>query len=197
MGNTLKDLRDKKSSSAELSDEPSQSITISELKAIFELVRANEVREFSLVRAGGDCVTIKRGVETSAGHTVYSLPASSLLQPGQSEAFSRSLLDSGASEDSVSRAAKQQTAVTLVPEPSLRDITSPMVGTFYRRPAVDAAAYVEVGGRVTKGQVICIIEAMKVMNEIESDCSGTVVEICLSDAQMVEYAEVLFRIQAD
>ena len=69
-----------------------------------------------------------------------------------------------------------------------------MVGTFYRRPAIDAEPYVEVGDMVKKGDVLCIIEAMKLMNEIESDVSGKVVEILLEDGQMVEYGEVLFRV---
>jgi len=78
---------------------------------------------------------------------------------------------------------------------SLKEVTSPMVGTFYRRPAVDAEPYVSVGDSVKKGDVLCIVEAMKLMNEIESDTAGKIVEICLDDGQMVEYGEVLFRIE--
>jgi acetyl-CoA carboxylase biotin carboxyl carrier protein len=70
-----------------------------------------------------------------------------------------------------------------------------MVGTFYRRPAVDAEAYVNVGDSVKKGDVLCIVEAMKLMNEIESEVSGKIVEICLEDGQMVEYGEVIFKIE--
>lgn len=80
-------------------------------------------------------------------------------------------------------------------ESSLLDITSPMVGTFYRKPAVDADAYVEVGDVVKKGDVLCIVEAMKLMNEIVSEHSGKISEICLADAKMVEYGEVLFKIE--
>ena len=78
---------------------------------------------------------------------------------------------------------------------ALKEITSPMVGTFYRRPAVDAEPYVQVGDTVKKGDVVCIVEAMKLMNEIESDTPGKIAEICLEDGQMVEYGEVLFRIE--
>ena len=80
-------------------------------------------------------------------------------------------------------------------ESNLLDITSPMVGTFYRKPAVDADAYVEVGDVVKKGDVLCIVEAMKLMNEIVSEHSGKISEICLADAKMVEYGEVLFKIE--
>ncbi|MCL4142843.1 UNVERIFIED_CONTAM: hypothetical protein GTU68_060574 [Idotea baltica] len=76
-------------------------------------------------------------------------------------------------------------------------VSSPMVGTFYRKPAVDADPYVRVGDYVKSGDVLCIVEAMKLMNEIESDISGKVVEVCLEDGQMVEYGETLFKIEAD
>lgn len=74
-------------------------------------------------------------------------------------------------------------------------ITSPMVGTFYKAPAVGAPPFVEVGGLVAQGEVVCIIEAMKLMNEIESDFSGKIVEICVEDGQPVEYGQVLMYIE--
>ena len=74
-------------------------------------------------------------------------------------------------------------------------IKSPMVGTFYKAPSAGAPAFVEVGGLVAQGEVVCIIEAMKLMNEIESDFSGKVVEICVEDGQPVEYGQVLMYIE--
>ncbi len=72
-----------------------------------------------------------------------------------------------------------------------------MVGTFYRSPAPEAPSYVEVGTRVGKGQTLCILEAMKLMNELESDYSGVIREICVENAEPVEYGQVLFRIEPD
>jgi acetyl-CoA carboxylase biotin carboxyl carrier protein len=83
------------------------------------------------------------------------------------------------------------------PEPPADDshvVTSPFVGTFYCRPNPDADPYVVMGGRVEKGQVLCIIEAMKLMNEIESDVSGTVLAVLVGDAEPVEYGQPLFKI---
>ncbi len=74
------------------------------------------------------------------------------------------------------------------------EVKSPMVGTFYKSPEPGAKAYVAVGDRVVKGQIVCIIEAMKIMNEIESEYSGIVREILVEDAQPVEYGQVLFKI---
>jgi len=85
------------------------------------------------------------------------------------------------------------------PEPApvssnLLDVTSPMVGTFYRSPAPDAPSYVDIGAKVSPGDTLCIIEAMKLMNELECEISGTIAEICIEDAQPVEFGQVLFRV---
>lgn len=74
------------------------------------------------------------------------------------------------------------------------DIVAPMVGTFYRAPAPDEPPFVEVGDTVRKGQVVCIIEAMKLMNEIESEVNGQVVEILVQNAEPIEYGQALMRI---
>ncbi len=73
-------------------------------------------------------------------------------------------------------------------------VTSPFVGTFYRKPNPDSANYVSQGEKVTKGQVLCIVEAMKLMNEIEADVAGTVTAILVEDGQSVEYGQPLFKI---
>jgi len=80
------------------------------------------------------------------------------------------------------------------PARELLEITSPMVGTFYRAPAPDAPAYVEAGRRVSPGDTLCIIEAMKLMNELLSEVSGTITEVCVENAQPVEFGQVLFRV---
>jgi len=74
-------------------------------------------------------------------------------------------------------------------------ITAPLVGTFYRSPSPEAAAFVEIGDRVKKGQVICIIEAMKLMNEIESEADGVVSRVLVDNSQPVEYGEPLFLLE--
>ena len=83
------------------------------------------------------------------------------------------------------------------PEPPGHTVTSPIVGTFYAAPSPDAEPYVRVGDRVQKGQVVCIIEAMKLMNEIESDVAGVVKKIYPENAQPVEFGEPLFSIETD
>lgn len=80
-------------------------------------------------------------------------------------------------------------------KPKGKPITSPMVGTFYKAPSPDASPFVTVGDMVATGQVVCIIEAMKMMNEIEAEVSGRVVEICVADGQSVEYGQVLMYVE--
>ncbi len=80
-------------------------------------------------------------------------------------------------------------------EPTGEAITSPMVGTFYRKPSPDADNFVNVGDSISEGQTICIIEAMKVMNEIKAEKSGVIREICVDDSTSVQFGDALFRIQ--
>lgn len=91
-------------------------------------------------------------------------------------------------------AAPPQGAGPGVPGPQLLEIKSPMVGTFYQSPEPGAPPYVKVGTRVTVGQVVCIIEAMKIMNEIESEVAGVIREVAAQNAQPVEFGQALFRV---
>lgn len=81
------------------------------------------------------------------------------------------------------------------PKEEYKEIKSPMVGTFYSKPSPDKEAFVKVGDKVKKGQVVCIIEAMKLMNEIEAEFDGEVVEVCLNDGDAVEYGKPLFKLK--
>jgi len=94
-------------------------------------------------------------------------------------------------------AGMQERIITETEEETRRvaTITSPIVGTFFRSPTPDASPFVEVGSSVSKGQVLCIVEAMKLMNEIESDVDGIVVKILVENGQPVEYGEPLFLIE--
>lgn len=89
---------------------------------------------------------------------------------------------------------KSATSNTL-PNSQYHEVRSPIVGTFYRAPAPDAESYIEIGQSVKIGSVLCIVEAMKLMNEIESDCDGTVVKIIAENGKPVEYNQILFLIE--
>jgi acetyl-CoA carboxylase biotin carboxyl carrier protein len=91
--------------------------------------------------------------------------------------------------------APEGSAPAAAPTSNLVEVMSPMVGTFYRAPAPEAPPYVETGSKVNKGQTLCILEAMKLMNELEAEVAGTVREICVENGEPVEYGQVLFRIE--
>ncbi len=80
-------------------------------------------------------------------------------------------------------------------DPNMVFVTSPFVGTFYRAPAPDAASFVEVGSTISPGSVLCIVEAMKLMNEIESEIGGTIVEILVENGKPVEFGDKLFKVK--
>ena len=178
-------------------------LSLDDIRALLEMLQKHEGTELKWER-GEEKLLLRRGPDAEQWRAQQTMPAgpqqaasaavsSQVVQPAaasgtaaasaaQAEQPGRSLADTSA-KPAVSDARK------------ILDVSSPMVGTFYRRPAVDADPYVEVGDFVKKGEVLCIVEAMKLMNEIESDYAGKMVEICLEDGQMVEYGEVLFRIE--
>ena len=150
-------------------------MNIKELKELIDLLRDTEVTELEIEKAG-----VK--VKIKKGRTVL---------PGVADQ----------ADGSIPAAVER----TQIPErPELKEspagqkrvtVTSPIVGTFFRSSSPEALPYVEMGDVVKKGQVLCIIEAMKLMNEIESEVDGKVVEILLENAQPVEYGQPLFMIE--
>ena len=177
-----------------------ESFTIKEIRALLEMLQKHEVTEFKLER-GEEKIWLKRG-EQSAANMPQQLPPAgySYAQPmgvPSSRAYADETTTSG---NKLYPTGSESQSGIAEPVPvrlaaNIKEVISPMVGTFYRRPAVDAPPYVEVGDVVKKGSVLCIVEAMKLMNEIESEIAGKIVEICLEDGQMVEYGEVIFRIE--
>ncbi len=150
-------------------------MNIKEIKEILELLKGTDVTEIEVGR-GENVLKVRRG--TPAEPRTAAPPPPAAAAPARAE--------------ETARPAKEA-----APKPNVKEIVSPIVGTFYRAPAPDAAPFVEVGTRVTKGQVLCIIEAMKIMNQIESDTGGTVAAILVENAQPVAYGQPLFHITLD
>jgi acetyl-CoA carboxylase biotin carboxyl carrier protein len=149
-------------------------MNLKEIREILELLKGSDVSEFELGR-GDTVLKIRRG----APPVVY---APALQQaPAQGSAASPA-------------AAEAKAPAAVAAKPAHKEIISPIVGTFYRAPAPDSSPFVEVGTRVVKGQVLCIIEAMKIMNQIESDTTGTIAAILVENAQPVAYGQPLFHV---
>jgi acetyl-CoA carboxylase biotin carboxyl carrier protein len=145
-------------------------MNLKEIREILELLKGSDVSEFELGR-GDTVLKLRRG----PAHAPVVLPPSPPAAPAHT-------------------APVPPAAVSVPPMPTYKEILSPIVGTFYRSPAPDAAPFVEVGTRVVKGQVLCIVEAMKIMNQIESDTTGTISAIIVENAQPVAYGQALFHI---
>lgn len=136
-----------------------------------KILADNGLTEISL-EDGEQAVTLRREVVTMAAPQITSaIPAPAAPQ------------------------AVQPAETPAAPAKKGTPITSPMVGTFYKSPSPDAEPFVKVGSTVNQGDVVCIVEAMKMMNEIESEVSGKVVEICVEDGQPVEFGQVLLYVE--
>ena len=154
-----------------------------ELDELLKLIRAVSDSELTGFKyeAEGVCLNLKKEKEVvTAVQTLPAVGVSQSVMPLQAVA---------ASADSEEKAAGTKEA-----EQKGFLVKSPLVGTFYAAPAEDAAPYVAVGDTVKKGQTVAIVEAMKLMNDIESDFDGTVAEILVENGEMVEYGQPLFRI---
>ncbi|RMX18105.1 acetyl-CoA carboxylase biotin carboxyl carrier protein [Vandammella animalimorsus] len=150
------------------------------LKTLIDLVSESNVTELEITEAEGKVRIVKGGapvfvpapVAAAAPPLTAIAPAASAPQP---------------------EAAPAATAAPVAATGA--SITAPMVGTFYRAPNPTADAFVEVGTQVKEGQIVCIIEAMKILNEIEADRSGTIKQILVENGQAVEYGQPLFIIE--
>ena len=136
-------------------------------------------------------------LEISRGGTrirVNKTPPAAPVQAGPAPAFAPAMA-APAPAPAAAAPAAAPAAESAPAASSLLEIKSPMVGTFYRSPAPEAPAYVEIGSRVTKGQTLCILEAMKLMNELPAEVNGTIREVCVENGEPVEYGQVLFRVE--
>ncbi|MDA8155622.1 MAG: acetyl-CoA carboxylase biotin carboxyl carrier protein [Actinomycetota bacterium] len=141
---------------------------LDEIKALLDLLKDTDITEFQIEKEGSK-VKIRRGrffTQIDLPRAAEPGPAAPQIKMGEEEDTRR-----------------------------LITVTAPLVGTFYRASSPDAPSFAEMGARVKKGQVLCIIEAMKLMNEIESEVEGVIARILVENGQPVEYGEPLFLIE--
>jgi acetyl-CoA carboxylase biotin carboxyl carrier protein len=144
-------------------------------------------------RSGVDSLEIERGGTRIKLAKTPPAAAAPVIVSGESMAPRGSAAPPSAPAPEVVPRAAERTSPPLSSR-ELVEVTSPMVGTFYRSPAPDAPAYVQVGTRVAPGDTLCIIEAMKLMNELVCEVSGTITEVAVENAQPVEFGQVLVRV---
>lgn len=161
-----------------------------ELRDLIELISRSNFVTFELEREG-----FKLKLEKGVG-PVPSAPASGQQpQASQASLTPAHQMVSAVGQEAAASANGAPPSMSDAASSGLVDMTSPIVGTFYRQPSQAAPPFVEPGSKVKKGQVLCIIEAMKLMNEIEAEMDAEVVEILVANGQPVEFGEILFRLR--
>jgi acetyl-CoA carboxylase biotin carboxyl carrier protein len=152
-------------------------VDLKDIKAIIDLMKKNSITEFELERQDSK-IRLKRGLNGGAPAVQYDEPAITVGVP---------LLPAGTAP-----------VLTVAPQVATTgeiDIKSPMIGTFYRAPSPEAGNYAEIGTEVSADTVVCIIEAMKVMNEIKSEVKGVVTQVLVENGKPVEFGQPLFKVR--
>jgi len=159
-------------------------MTVDEIKEILELMREHELAEFELQR-DGETLRLRKHSPPQWSGPMPVMPAAALHPPAASPAPAAHA-PSGADAPVLEPASE---------DVDLAIVKSPIVGTFYRAAEPGAPPFVDTGQTVKKGQVLCIIEAMKLMNEINAECDGEIVKVYVENGQAVQYGERLFAIR--
>jgi acetyl-CoA carboxylase biotin carboxyl carrier protein len=159
-----------------------------ELRDLIELISKSNFVTFELEREGFK-LKLQKGAGLSPSTTTAGAPVQASAAYSAAPPVPAAPRQEAAPPVPVAPAAVDSAASGLV------DMTSPIVGTFYRQPSQAAPPFVEPGSKVRKGQVLCIIEAMKLMNEIEAEIDAEIVEILVANGQPVEFGEILFRLR--
>jgi len=151
------------------------------IKKLIKIVDASSITDLEIEENG---IKVKIAKKIRSAHMVSQIPVT--------VASNQPVVQAESSNSTEAAKAKEENEATSA---NLHEIRSPIVGTFYRAPAPDADSYVQVGAVVSPGSVLCIVEAMKLMNEIESDISGKIVKILVENGKPVEYNQPLFLIE--
>jgi acetyl-CoA carboxylase biotin carboxyl carrier protein len=156
-------------------------MNIKEIKQILNLMKDYEIAQLDLEREGGKISIKKYSSQPMPSYPPVNLPYQApLLSPAQVQEPVKE---------------KNPEAIPAKAEENLHLITSPIVGTFYAAPSPEASPYVSVGSKVSANDTVCIIEAMKVMNEIKADIAGVIESINVKNGQIVEFGQVLFKVK--
>jgi acetyl-CoA carboxylase biotin carboxyl carrier protein len=158
-----------------------------DVDALAALLRKHDLSEIE-VEEGGRRILVRRGGEAAVLVGSTTSPSPTMIMPTTTPTTTPTGVPAAPSGSVATGHAETS-------DGNVSYITSPFVGTFYRSPSPESAPFIDVGSRIKKGQVICIIEAMKLMNEIESELEGAVVQILVENGHPVEYGEPLFKIK--
>ncbi len=168
-------------------------MTFEEIKSLIQLINKSDLAEFRL-EDGDQKITIRTSKYSSGKQQIYHTTAAPIAASAPLAAAPAVATAAPAPFSAAAESATPAPAPAVTEGGNFLEIKSPIVGTFYRSAGTDKPAYIKVGDKVEKGQVVCIVEAMKLFNEIESEVQGKIVKICIDDASPVEYDQVLYLV---
>ncbi|WP_338470218.1 acetyl-CoA carboxylase biotin carboxyl carrier protein [Niallia sp. XMNu-256] len=164
-------------------------LKVQEIRELIKVIDQSSIEEFTFEQEGSKIkIKKKSGMEAGVVHSVPQPVAVTVPQP----VVEQQPVNQVATE---SQPVAQQ--ATQTNETNLHKITSPMVGTFYHSSSPDAEPYVKVGSKVSTDSIVCIVEAMKLFNEIEAEVNGEIVEVLVKNGQLVEYGQPLFLVKPE
>jgi acetyl-CoA carboxylase biotin carboxyl carrier protein len=152
-------------------------VDLKDIKAIIDLMKKNSVSEFELEKQDDFKIKLKRGTNGGGGTVYEDAPVMTYLAP------------------TAIAAPSATPAAPVISASSEVEIKSPMIGTFYRSPSPESGSYVEIGTEVNPDTVVCIIEAMKVMNEIKAEAKGVITQVLVDNAKPVEFGQPMFKLR--
>lgn len=167
-------------------------LKIQEIREIIKLIDQSSIEKFSY-EVDGAKIKLEKG---GTGQAVSQVVPTTTVQPvaAVKEPTATIVEEQSTAQTEVTA---PQSAEEVAHDPSLHEVVSPMVGTFYAAPSPEAGPFVQIGTKVTNDSVVCIVEAMKLFNEIEAEVSGEIVEILAKDGQLVEFGQPLFLVKTN
>ncbi len=169
-------------------------LKVQEIRELIKLIDQSAIDEFTY-ESNGTKVKMKKA---SAASNVSNAPAATGYRKEKAEPMIETVIERKPDNEPAEQAEEKVTTEIIEENQNItydHEIVSPMVGTFYAAPSPESDPYVQVGSKVEKDTVVCIVEAMKLFNEIEAEVSGEIVEILVENGQLVEYGQPLFRVK--
>ena len=152
---------------------------LKDIKAIIDLMKKNDLAVFKLEKEG---FKLELEAHRPPAPLIAAVPTHQIVTGAPGPGFS-------------THAPSKPPTAAIEEKPAFKEIASPMVGTFYRAPSPDSAPYIQEGQQITEETVVCIIEAMKVMNEIKAEVEGTIIEVLVENGTSVQFGQPLFRVK--
>jgi acetyl-CoA carboxylase biotin carboxyl carrier protein len=166
-----------------------------EIRELIRLIDESQIDEFELEFEGNKIYMKKSGTNSGVSATLTTSEPAAQAAPVQAVPTPKAVVPEPVAAPKEQEAQEPSPQAAEEDDPTLHKIVSPMVGTFYRAPAPDADPYVKEGDTIQKDTVVCIVEAMKLMNEIEAEVNGTIVKVLVENGQLVEYGQPLFLVK--